>query len=169
MSAGRGLVEAWGVLGVVALLGSGVARLVPHAAEALASPLGVVGWVGATGIVAFMAYVEGYRGFHLRFSPRVVARARWIAREPRRLRVILAPMLCMGLLVATRRRLVASWALTAMILFFIVAVRALPHPWRGLVDLGVVFGLSIGCLSILYWWRVASRGGALPVGPDAPD
>jgi hypothetical protein len=169
VSASRRLIEAWGVLGVVAMLGSGVARLIPHAAEALASPLGAVGWAGAAGIVAFMVYVEGYRGFHLRFSPRVVARARWIAADPRPLRVLLAPVLCMGLLVATRRRLVASWALTAMILFFIVAVRALPHPWRGLVDLGVVFGLSIGCLSMLHWWRVATRGGDLPVGPDAPD
>lgn len=168
MSAGAGSIEAWGVLGVVGMLGGGVVRLIPHAVEPLQAGLGPLEWAGAAAIVAAMAYVEGYRGFHLRFSPRVVARARWIAREPRPVRVLLAPLLCMGLLCATRRRLMASWALTAMILSFVVAVRALPYPWRGLVDLGVVFGLSIGCLSMLRWWWVASRGGALPVGPDAP-
>lgn len=165
---GRVAIEAWGVLGVVGMLAVGVVRLARHAVDALGAGLSPLQWAGAAGIVAFMAYVEGYRGFHLRFSPRVVARARWVAADPRPLRVALAPVLCMGLFAATRRRLLASWALTAMILFFVFAVRALPHPWRGLVDLGVVVGLSTGCLSMLHWWRVARAGGALPVGPDSP-
>lgn len=165
----RVLIEAYGVLGVVFMLAVGIARLAGHVVAAVGDGLGPVEWAGGLGILLFMAYVEGYRGFHQRFAPRVVARARWVASSPRPLRVVLLPLLCMGLFAATRRRLVASWALTAMILFFIVAVRALPDPWRGLVDLGVVCGLSIGCASMLHWWRVARRGGALPVGPDAPD
>jgi len=157
------------VLGVVGLLTVGIVRLAVHVIEAVGSGLGTVECAGGLGILVFMAYVEGYRGFHLRFAPRVVARARWVAESPRLLRVALLPLLCMGLFAATRRRLVASWALTAMILFFIVVIRALPDPWRGLVDLGVVCGLSIGCASMLHWWWVSRRGGALPVGPDAPD
>ena len=167
MTTGRAI-EAYGVLGVVGMLAVGVVRLLRHVAMTLDGGLGVAEVVGAAAILVFMAYVEGYRGFHLRFSPRVVARARWVASDPRPIRVVLLPLLCMGLFAATRRRLISSWALTAMILFFIVAVRTLPDPWRGLVDLGVVCGLTIGCLSMLYWWTVALRGGALPVDADAP-
>ena len=104
MSLGRRLVEAWGVAGVFCMLASGVVRLVPPAAESLGGAMGPLEWAGAVLIVVFMAYAEGWRGFHQRFSPRVVARARWIAQDPRPLRVIFAPVLCMGLVVATRRR-----------------------------------------------------------------
>ena len=99
-------------------------------------------WVGLVLIVLGMAWVEGYRGFHVSFAPRVVARALWVARSGQWLPILLAPLVCMGLCYATRRRLVLSWGLTAMIVGFVVMVRWLAHPWRGFVDAGVVVGLT---------------------------
>jgi len=44
-----------------------------------------------------------------------------------------------------------------MIICFIMVARMLPQPWRGILDAGVVVGLSIGISSILYFVYVAIR------------
>ena len=118
--------------------------------------------------VAFNAYSEGYRGFHRNFSPRVIARAQHLHAHPRALHVALAPLYCMGLVHATRRRLITSWSLTLGIVAIVVAVRQLAQPWRGIVDAGVVVGLAIGVLSILFYVGRASAGIAMPVSADVP-
>ena len=107
-------------------------------------------------------------GFQRAFSPRVVARARWLRRHPRPLPALLAPLFCMGLFHATPKRLRVSWGITLMVVGLIAGVRHLPAPWRGLVDAGVVVGLSWGTAAILGWGLVALTGGALPVAPDVP-
>ena len=38
-----------------------------------------------------------------------------------------------------------------------MVARMLPQPWRGILDAGVVVGLSIGISSILYFVYVAIR------------
>lgn len=165
----RGTLAAlWGVLGVAWLLGSAVLRLAPKAAAALEAPLSPLQWAFGIGFGLFMAYAEGYRGFQRAFSPRVVARARWLRRHPRPLPALLAPLFCMGLFHATPKRLRVSWGITLMVVGLIAGVRHLPAPWRGLVDAGVVVGLSWGTAAILGWGLVALTGGALPVAPDVP-
>lgn len=159
----------WGVAGVVWLLGHAVVRLVPRAWEALSSPLTPVQWAGLVLVVLFMAYTEGYKGFQKAFSPRVVARAVWLRDHPRAWLVLLAPVFCMGMVHATRKRLAVSWGITLMVVLLILGVRQLPHPWRGIVDAGVVVGLSWGVLAILGWAVPALRGRALPVPPDVPE
>lgn len=156
---------AWGVLGVAALLMNAVMRLGPVAVEAfVAHRLTAPQWLLAVGFSAFMAYSEGYRGFQRGFSPRVVARALHLARNPRPLHAILAPLFCMGLVHASRRRLVTSWALLASIVGLVLAMRAVPQPYRGIVDAGVVLGLAWGVVALVgYAW--AALAGCPPRVP----
>lgn len=157
----------WGIAGVLLLLVQAVYRLTPYALDAIAHPLTTLQLVVLVGWVAINAYAEGYRGFHRMFSPRVVARAQALdASQP--LLVVLAAFYCMGLLHATRKRLVVSWCLTLGIIGIVIIVRLLAQPWRGIVDAGVVVGLALGTISILYFVILAFAGRALPVSPDLP-
>ena len=155
----------WGIVGVVAILGKAIYQLVPVARGAFEHPLGAVHWITLVAWVAFMAYSEGYRAFHQAFSPRVVARAQYLAAHPRPLFVALAPLYCMGLIHATRKRLIVSWCVVVGIVALVVLVRQLEQPWRGIIDAGVVLGLSIGILSIVYF--AASNTPSVP--PDVPE
>lgn len=142
----------WGVFGVVALLGSAIYRLVPRVVELRQFTLGPLQWGILLGFGLWMLYAEGVKGFHRNFSPRVVARATHLREQPRFLLVLLAPVFCMGFIHATRRRKVTSFAITTAIVVLILAVRLLPQPWRGIIDVGVVGGLLVGIASILWFW-----------------
>ena len=98
---------------------------------------------------AFMAHSEGYMGFQKSFAPRVVARARVLRERPSCLRLLLAPLFCMGYFHATRRRLLSIYTLTLGIVGLIVVFRYISQPWRGILDCGVVVGLSWGMASIV--------------------
>jgi len=99
--------------------------------------------------VVTAAYSEGHRAFHLRFCPKVIARALHLARNPHPLRVLLAPAYCMALFHAKRRALLVSWITLLLILCAIALLRITPQPWRGIVDGGVVVGIGWGALSLL--------------------
>ena len=120
------------------------------------SPMNLLHWSALAFSIIYMAYAEGYKGFHLGFAPRVVARARYLAANPRPLHVLLAPLFCMGYIYATRKRQMLSIALTVMIICFVLIARMMPQPWRGILDAGVVVGLSIGVLSIVYFLIVST-------------
>ncbi len=162
------LVVLWAVGGIVAILVRAILALSVPAAEAFAHPLGpfeigvLVTWV------IFCGFAEGYRGFQKQYSPRVVARAMHLGRHPRALHVLLAPLHASGLVHATRRRLVTSWSLVIGIAFLVLAVRQLPQPWRGIVDAGVVLGLTWGTVAIGWFLLRALRGHEPTVSPDLP-
>lgn len=164
------VVVSWGTLGVVAVLVDAIVRLLPNAIEPIAS--GTIDLPGALAYAAsilVLGYAEGYRGFQRRFSPRVVARAAHLARSPQpSWRIVLAPVVTMGLIHATRRRLIATWSLTAMIVGLIMLVSLLDQPWRGAVDAGVVVGLSWGSVTILIELVAVLRGRAPTIDPDMP-
>lgn len=168
MHGSLGAAGLWGVAGVLVLLVEAIVRLAPLALEGVGQSLSATQWGVLGAWVAFNAYSEGYRGFHRNFSPRVVARAQYLRANPRALHVALAPLYCMGLVHATRRRLVTSWLLTLGIVGIVIAVRQVAQPWRGIVDAGVVVGLAIGVVSIVYYAVRALAGAAMPVPPDAP-
>mgnify|MGYP006892425659 FL=1 len=147
---------AWGIGGVLLLLIFAIFRLAPMALELENSSMSMVHWLTLVFSVVYMAYAEGYKGFHLGFAPRVVVRARYLANNPRPLHVLLAPLFCMGYVYATRRRKIVSFALTTMIISFILIARSMPQPWRGILDAGVVVGLSLGVLSIGYFLIISS-------------
>ncbi len=160
---------AWGLLGAAALLLNAVVRLAPVAVEAFAAyRLDAWQWLLALGGVAFMGYFEGYRGFQQGFSPRVVVRALHLARNPRPLHVLLAPLFCMGLIHASRRRLVASWVLLVAIVALVLLVRGVPQPYRGIIDLGVVFGLGWGLVALAAFAWGAIAGSPPRVSPELP-
>ena len=143
----------WGIAGVVLLLGQAVWRLAPMAlAPWVQEGFTPVQWALYAGFAVFMAWSEGYRGFQRGFSPRVVTRARALPGRPAWTWVV-APAVCMGLLHATRKRMVVSWSLTLGIVGLVLLVRQLPWDWRAIVDGGVVIGLGWGVASLL-WFAV---------------
>jgi hypothetical protein len=158
----------WGVAGVLALLVQAIYRLTPYAIDAIEGPLGAIELAVLVGWIGMNAYSEGYRGFHKMFSPRVVARARSLDANPRPLFVALAPLYCMGLFHATRKRLIVSWVLTLAIITIVIVVRLLAQPWRGIIDAGVVVGLGLGVASTIYFLALAFAGREMPVPPDLP-
>lgn len=158
----------WGLVGMLALLGDALYRLGPIAAEAVTGDLSAGQRAALVSWVVIMAWTEGWRGFHLRFSPMVVARCQTLDGSSPRWHRVLAPVYAMGLIHATPRRKRVSWGLTIGIVLLIILVRELPDPWRGIIDAGVVVGLSIGALSMLYWLRQGLAGADL-VDPEVPD
>ena len=149
---------AWGITGVILLLGSAVYRLVPLALTGFSMHFSWIHWLAWWASVLFMTYSEGYRGFQLHFSPRVVARARYLAKHPTMLHCLLAPLFCMGYIHATGRRKIVSYSITMGIVVLIIAVHHLAQPWRGIIDAGVVVGLAWGIVAIL-WFTVRSFSG----------
>lgn len=138
----------WGVTGVLLMLGSALYRLVPVAADSLRSDLDAQHWIVLVVGVAVMGYAEGYRGFQRSFAPRVAQRALLLQRQPRWDLALAAPAYCIGVIAAPRREVIGRLALIAMIVGFVVAVRLLEPPWRGLIDVGVIVGLSWGAVSV---------------------
>jgi hypothetical protein len=166
----RALAYYWGIAGVVLLLASAVTRLAPYVLELATIPLSILQQVLLGGFALFMLYSEGWKGFHLNFAPRVVARAAGLSNNPRPLLVLLAPLVCMGYLHATRKRQLISLILTSSIVLLVLVVRQLPQPWRGIVDTGVVLGLGFGVLSIVWHWLRHDLQGIAPgVAADLPE
>jgi hypothetical protein len=159
----------WGVLGVVVVVAQPLVRLTPWVVEAIAGGLSLAQWAVLAAWVVLNAHAEGYRGFHLRFSPRVIARARYLAAHPRPSWVLVAPLFCMSLLHASRRGLWIARGLVVGIVVLVLVIRQLPQPWRGIVDAGVVVGLALGLASLLYHFARHLLGHAPPMSPDLPE
>jgi hypothetical protein len=160
---------AWGLGGTLALLVRAVWRLSPPAIQAFtAHDLTAWQWLLAVGWVLFMGFFEGYSGFQRAFAPRVVARAYHLARHPRLLDAVLAPAFCIGLLHASRRRLITSWTLAAAIVALVATVHRIAQPYRGIVDAGVVVGLAWGVVALIVFAGRALAGHVPRVSPDLP-
>jgi len=163
------LLATWGVLWVLALLANALYRLTPLALEpwleGTMNPWQMALYVGWA---IFNAYAEGYRGFHLRFSPRVVGRAFHLGRNPRPLDLVLALPFVMSLYHSQRRQKIVSYTFIVVLVALVWAVRALPQPWRGIIDGGVVVGLALGAFSVVYFWARGLRGDP-PPAPDLPE
>lgn len=159
----------WGFSGVTVLLGFAIWRLAPRAAEALQFPLTGLQWVFLVGFALFMLVAEGYRGFQKKFSPRTAARVKYLHDHPRTLHVLLAPLFCMGYFFAKRKTRITAIALTLGIVLLVVLVSLLPQPWRGLVDFGVVLGLSYGILSFAVFTVQSFLVKDYPHSPEVPE
>lgn len=153
-TAGR-LAAGWAIVGFSWILLDAIIRLSLIAFEAVANGLSVLQWILLVVVVVLMAYAEGYRGFQKSFSPRCAARTRHLLTHPHTFSAVLAPLFIMGFFRATRKPLLFAWVGTALIVMLIVILQVSPQPWRGIVDAGVVVGLSWGLTS--YWvavWQV---------------
>jgi hypothetical protein len=143
------LAVLWGTLGVISLLGFSVVRLSHIAVTFFDYPVTLWHWVALVLWVAFMAYSEGYKGFQLAFAPRVAARLHWLSHNPKPVLMLLAPLFAMGFIYASRKRMLISYIIVAMVLVFIAIAEVLPAPWRAIVDAGVVVGLFWGATATL--------------------
>jgi hypothetical protein len=114
----------------------------------------------------FFAYAEGYKGFHLKFSPLVVKRSFTLVigtpQGNNPLNYLLAPLYSMGLFCATKKRLITSWGVTLGVAAIVAAVKRLPLVPRCIVDAGVIAGLTLGSISILYHFIRSVMTGQLP-------
>ena len=148
----QSLLGSWGVLQVVAILGNTIKRLIPIALQPFQrQDLLLHHWITLISWVLVMGYTEGYKAFHLKFSPLVVKRAFKIADNASFLNIVIAGPFSMGLFGATKKRMIINWSISVGVLVLVKLVKELPYPWRSIVDSGVVVGfLGIGTLSILY-------------------
>ncbi|MEI6891479.1 MAG: hypothetical protein V5783_04820 [Pontiella sp.] len=160
----------WGIVGLSLILIRGLYSVVSPALALRDMEFGVVHWVGLVLSLIFMGYSEGYKGFQLKFSPRVAARALYLQANPTLVRVIFAPLFCIGFFHAMRKRKIVAYAVTIMVVLLIVGVRQLPQPWRGIVDVGVFFGLGWGLISVWFFCAKAFFGQTeYTISPETPD
>jgi hypothetical protein len=156
----------WGAAGVTALMVFAIVRLTPVAYAAYEMRLGTLHWVVAVVFVVLMAYAEGYRGFQQRFSPRTGARVRYLRDRPDVLRSLFAPLFAMGFFHANRRTKTVAYALSLGILTLVLLVRLLAQPWRGIIDMGVVVGLTWGTVSLVFSIVAALTRNTYAVSPE---
>ena len=159
----------WGLTGIMLLLGSAIYRLTLYAVDALSYEFHWYHWLALLGLILFMAYAEGYRGFQQAFSPRTAARARYLMEHPKMFHSLLAPFFCMGFIHATKRRRITSISLTIGIILLIILVRMVPQPWRGIIDAAVVIGLLWGLVSLLIFSVAAFTSRHFPYSPEVPE
>ena len=139
----------WAVTGIAGILGWAIVRLTAIALGALEQPLVWYHWVAVGAFIPFMAWSEGLRGFQRRFSPRVAKRAMLIRTAPTAARVIFAPLFAAGFFGGSRREQIGACAGTVAIVVLVVIVHRLDQPWRGILDAGVVTGLTWGVVATL--------------------
>ena len=78
-----------GYSGRSSALAFAVYRLAPMALELTERELTAGQWLALGFSIIYMAYAEGYRGFHRAFAPRVVVRALYLKNHPEPLHVSL--------------------------------------------------------------------------------
>jgi hypothetical protein len=151
----------WSVLAIGLAFAEAIARLGARALATVGQGLSLAEWIALAGSVLVFTWFEGYRALHRRFVPAVVARAFEVAgRSSGVLGWAAAPLRTLSLLGASRRDLVRAWVSVALITLAVLVVRALPFPWRGIVDAGVSSALLLGLCSMLvrFFASVAPRG-----------
>jgi len=101
-----------------------------HVSDAFTGPdeLGIWHYIVGGVWVVFMGYSEGYKGFQKGYS---------------------APLFCLGFINSTKRRRIVVWVLLIVITLIVILFKQIDQPWRGVLDLGVVVGLSWGIIATL--------------------
>ncbi len=154
-------VTLWALVGVTLVLADGCARLGLRALRLLeANALSPLQWVCFAAIVGAFAWGEGYLALQRRFMPAVLARAHALGAAPRGFCTFAAPLHALGLIGVPRATLLRAWAGAFAIVGAAVAVRALPEPWRAMVDGGVSVALAWGIVAL--WLQHHAVGSSDP-------
>lgn len=159
----------WGIIGVALVIGYAIVRLARIGFDSFSYGYEWYHWVILAASILFMAWSEGYKGFQKSYSPRMAARFRYLRDNPSLANTVLSPLFGMGFFHTTRRRLIATYVLLLMIVVFIMIAHQLPQPWRGILDLGVVVGLTWGLVSILAYSWLALTQDNFPHSPELPE
>lgn len=164
----RRVAVVWGFGGVVALVVFALYRLIPLAGGMFEHELTFWHWLIFVAWTTYMGYSEGYKGFQKQFSPRVVARTQYLKRQARLCwyKVLLAPFFTAGYFGTTKRRKIVTYSLTIGIIILIIIIRFIPQPWRGILDGGVVFGLSYGLVTLIYWGYMGLKSRQYVTDPE---
>jgi len=163
------MASLWGVIGITASLGKAIIGMTPKAITGLTMELTLIQWAFLIGYTFFMLYFEGYKGFQKKYSPRTAARVKYLYDHPNLLRGILAPLFCMGYFHANRKTKLKAYILTFGIILLVKLVSYCPQPWLGIVDLGVMLGLSWGLIAFLIFSYQALFGKNFDHSPQTPD
>ena len=159
----------WAIIGVSALLLRAIIGLSRHAVNAIEAGLTIWQWTALTLFAVFMVVAEGYRGFQKKFSPRTAARIKHLRDNPSWMRIILAPFFSMGFFHANRKTKLTAYILTTGIICLVIAVTFFcPDPWRGIIDFGVVLGLTWGLISFWIFTIQALTNKNFSRSPETP-
>lgn len=161
----RKIGAVWGVAGTMFIVGYALYRLSFYAFDSLVYELTILQWLVLIVWGVYMFYSEGIKGFAKSFSPRSVARAQYVARHGRWHHILFAPIFCFGYYQTTRKKLIVIYCLTFGIIGLIMIIRLLPQPWRGIIDFGVVLGLSCGVVTLAYFAAKAWRSDRYIIDP----
>jgi len=122
-----------------------ILRLGSRAVSTVQAGLSPGQWLALIAIVAGFVYIEGHRALEGKFAPLVVSRALELgSRNLGTYAALSAPLYSLSLIGAPRRALLRAWLAVGLIVIAILVVRALPSPWRGIIDAGVAAALAWG-------------------------
>lgn len=152
-------VSTFGLVVVAITLAEASLRLGARAMSTLHSGLSVQDYALFILSVAAFGYGEGYRALHRRFIPHVIERAIELAHSHLRgfRGFALSALYVLCMVHAPRREVVKAWVSVALIVCAVVIVKALPEPYRGIIDAGVAVALGIGLGSLIVGYVAAVR------------
>ena len=156
----------WGFLGFIFLLIFALIRLSDIAIDSFKYDYNFYHWVAVIINSLFMAYSEGYKGFQKSFSPRLAARLKYLYQKGNPIELILAPLFCMSFFNAPKKRIFISLSLTILIISFVIFFHQLPQPWRGILDIGVLIGLTWGLVVSCYFFIQAFKSNDFLIDPE---
>ena len=165
----RAIAVLWAIVGILAVFGGAIYRLGTKAWVLVDTPLTSFQWALLVFVVVFMAYSEGYKGFQKAYAPRVAARLKFLYENVTLKRAVFAPLFCMGFFDIQRRRQIATFILSAFIILMIFSLSMVSQPWRGIVDAGVVVGLSWGLAAIIGFCVQAFWAERFDYSPEMPE
>jgi len=144
------------ILTFTSVLLNAVRRLVPIALAPLkapsspASPSLILSYVLS---VSFFLYYEAYKGFHKKFVPAYVSRSQTLPSKNILLSFIPVNVLYSGgYICSNKARKAKSYGVTMFVFLAIVVSKRLPPAPRGVVDAGVVAGLTGAIVSLWAHW-----------------
>lgn len=144
----------WAVVGIIALFIEAAWRLAVRGVITMRAGLEPVEWVILVVLTTAFVWGEGVRALQRRWIPGVYRRIEELRDEKRVLYGVLAPLYAMSLIGAPRGTLARAWLGVVLIVAAVFIVRALPEPWRGIIDIGVAAALTWGLLVLLYHGRL---------------
>lgn len=154
---------AWALLGVALVFLYAIVRLGMTGYAAVRAGLTPFEWIVLVVLAFAFVYGEGHRAIQRRWVPRLIERVRDLPRRGFLLR-LLAPLFGLSLIGGPRSDLVRGWSLAAGVTLAVFVVRALPGPWRGIVDAAVAAALTWGLVALVVnapraFRRVSAHGG----------
>ena len=135
--------------GVAALFVDATFQLGRRGIATMRAGLEPLEWLAFALLVVAFVYGEGVRALARRWVPATIDRAFRLGADSPLTHKLLAPLYAMTLIGAPRPALARAWVGVLLIVLAVLVVRALPEPWRGIVDFAVAGALAVGLTAIV--------------------